>query len=421
LSGCRLVEVAWSDPCLATKTPFPGVALAALKFLTRAPHPLHGHEPLDTDTTAVLEGESWLMHNGYTQAEGVANLDQVAESGCLVDDRVREVRRRRGRLRALHRDLAPPAGATASRWARCRRRRFRAPTLRSTGTRCGGCGSAADRAYHSPPATGPDHETARPLLRRAARHDPAGSGAGRRRSLHSAARGARLDGEGKTAEARVIFQKLIDEASDPAAKANAQRAMAMSYAFAATAPNAVKYEEMAIAYWATREQAEPQNAFFEEGELANETARVCIDAGDFATAERWYRRGSELGLKEPEPGPTRRASGISAWPTRWAGSPRGGATGRSGAPGRGGEKAPRRDTALARQQARYFPYLTGYVALYTNDLPTAEAELTRALAMPGNQNDPFMNCLLAMTTTSRARPSRRSRCYQKAYGPGDGT
>lgn len=44
----------------------------------------HGHEPLDTDTTPKLEGEYWLMHNGYTQAEGVANLDQVAETGCLV-------------------------------------------------------------------------------------------------------------------------------------------------------------------------------------------------------------------------------------------------------------------------------------------------------------------------------------------------
>ena len=44
----------------------------------------HGHEPLDTDTTATLEGEDWLMHHGYTQAEGVANLDQVPETGCLV-------------------------------------------------------------------------------------------------------------------------------------------------------------------------------------------------------------------------------------------------------------------------------------------------------------------------------------------------
>ena len=32
---------------------------------------MHGHEPLDTDTTPTLEGEAWLMHNGYTQAESV--------------------------------------------------------------------------------------------------------------------------------------------------------------------------------------------------------------------------------------------------------------------------------------------------------------------------------------------------------------
>jgi kynurenine formamidase len=28
--------------------------------------------------------EDWLMHNRYTQAEGVANLDQVPEAGALV-------------------------------------------------------------------------------------------------------------------------------------------------------------------------------------------------------------------------------------------------------------------------------------------------------------------------------------------------
>ena len=44
----------------------------------------HGHEPLDTDTTPTLEGEHWLMHNGYAQAEGVANLDQVPRGGCLI-------------------------------------------------------------------------------------------------------------------------------------------------------------------------------------------------------------------------------------------------------------------------------------------------------------------------------------------------
>jgi kynurenine formamidase len=75
----------WPKPELATRTVFPGVSLEALKFLHLRRHILfHGHEPLDTDTTPKLEGEYWLMHNGYTQAEGVANLDQVAETGCLV-------------------------------------------------------------------------------------------------------------------------------------------------------------------------------------------------------------------------------------------------------------------------------------------------------------------------------------------------
>ncbi len=75
----------WPDPTLATRKVFPGVSLAALKFLHEKRHILfHGHEPLDTDMTPTLEGEHWLMHHGYTQAEGVANLDQVPETGCLV-------------------------------------------------------------------------------------------------------------------------------------------------------------------------------------------------------------------------------------------------------------------------------------------------------------------------------------------------
>jgi kynurenine formamidase len=75
----------WPDPALASEKVFPGVSLEALKFLHEERHILfHGHEPLDTDTTPDLEGEAWLMHHGYTQAEGVANLDRVPEKGCLV-------------------------------------------------------------------------------------------------------------------------------------------------------------------------------------------------------------------------------------------------------------------------------------------------------------------------------------------------
>src|SRR4051794_1122705 len=81
----------WTDnpaaaKVLAADPAFPGVTLKALEFLHLKRHILfHGHEPLDTDTTPTLEGEAWLVHHGYTQAEGVTNLQQVPATGCLVD------------------------------------------------------------------------------------------------------------------------------------------------------------------------------------------------------------------------------------------------------------------------------------------------------------------------------------------------
>jgi kynurenine formamidase len=76
----------WPDPELAKLKQFPGVSLDALKFLHGQRHILfHGHEPLDTDSTPTLVGEDWLMHHGYAQAEGVANLDKVPPTGCLVE------------------------------------------------------------------------------------------------------------------------------------------------------------------------------------------------------------------------------------------------------------------------------------------------------------------------------------------------
>ncbi|MBD2580255.1 cyclase family protein [Oscillatoria sp. FACHB-1406] len=75
----------WSQSDRFNQKPFPSVSLDALQFLHLQRHILfHGHEPLDTDTTPDLEGESWLLHNHYTQAEGVANLDKVPEAGALV-------------------------------------------------------------------------------------------------------------------------------------------------------------------------------------------------------------------------------------------------------------------------------------------------------------------------------------------------
>lgn len=75
----------WAETERFRQKPFPGVSLAALKFLHLERKILfHGHEPLDTDTTPNLEGEAWLMHNNFAQAEGVANLDKVPQAGALI-------------------------------------------------------------------------------------------------------------------------------------------------------------------------------------------------------------------------------------------------------------------------------------------------------------------------------------------------
>ena len=225
-----------------------------------------------------------------------------------------------------------------------------------------------------------------------------------------------LDVDGKHAEARAIFQALIDNAPDPAAKAAAQRRMAMSHGFEGHCPVVVRYEEMVIDYWKTREQDEPQNAFYQQGEMANEAARVCFDYGDIATAEKMYRRGSELGLKEPEP----RTHPKSLWDYRLAH-----ALARIAA--QKGDKAEAerqvaearkildRDPKMAEAQERYFPYLVGYVALFTNDLPKAQTELTKALAIEGNERDPFMHALLGMTHEKMGHASVAREWYQKAY------
>jgi Flp pilus assembly protein TadD len=226
-----------------------------------------------------------------------------------------------------------------------------------------------------------------------------------------------LDSLGETTEARAVWARVVAAATTPQAKADAERSLAMSYAFNGDCPNTVKYEQMVISYWASRETAEPQNAFYEEGEIANEAARVCLDAGDLTAAEKWYRTGTELGLKEPG----NQTHPKSLWDYRLAH-----ALGRLAARRGDATEAKRQvaaarhlldgDPAMAAQQERFYPYLVGYVALYTNDLKTAETELATAVTATGNQGDPFMECLLAMTYDKEGHHAQAQEAYRKAFG-----
>src|SRR5262249_24704761 len=76
---------------------------------------------------------------------------------------------------------------------------------------------------------------------------------------------------GQDAGARGHFQKALELAATPQAKAQASRQMAMSYAFENNCKQAEKYETL----W-YQTSLETQD-YFNAGEAANELARVCIE------------------------------------------------------------------------------------------------------------------------------------------------
>lgn len=230
-----------------------------------------------------------------------------------------------------------------------------------------------------------------------------------------------LDGLGQSTEARVIWQRLIDSAATPAARAAAQRRMAMSHSFTADCAGAVRYHTLVIDYWKTREAEEPENAHYQQGEMANEAARVCLDADDLAEAERLYRRGEELGNREPEP----RAHPRSLWAYRTAHALGRIAARRGDAQAAAGHMAEARrildgDATMAADQERWFPILQGYVAYYLGDLAGAERALTTALGMRGNERDAFIHSLLAMTHERMNHPGVAREWWTKAYALAEG-
>jgi len=216
--------------------------------------------------------------------------------------------------------------------------------------------------------------------------------------------GVVLDLFGRTAEARTHFNRAIELADTPAAKANARRALAISYAFNNDCANAAKIEETVADYWASVPD------YFRQGEVLNEAARVCIEAGAFDTAEQLYRRGEEAGLKEPNIAPARAA----LWKFRTEH-----ALARLAARRGQAEEAKKHVAAaralldanpeMAKDQEIFYPYLTGYVALYTGDAKSALADLQKA-----RQDDPFIQLLMAEAYEKLGDAEQATALYRKA-------
>jgi tetratricopeptide (TPR) repeat protein len=218
------------------------------------------------------------------------------------------------------------------------------------------------------------------------------------------AAGVVLDLLGRTTEARQYFQKSIDAAPNEEARNVARRQMAMSYAFDNDCANSARLGRMLHDYWLER------GNHYAAGEAANEVARVCIEAGALDEAEKLYRLGTETGLKEPNISEDRRA----LWNFRL-----------EHALARLAARRGQKETALkhvaaakalldshpemAKQQQPFFPYLAGYVALYTGDAAGALEHLKQA-----NQNDPFIQCLMGMAHEKLGQKEEAMACYRRA-------
>lgn len=216
------------------------------------------------------------------------------------------------------------------------------------------------------------------------------------------AAGVVLDLMGRGEEARKYFARAIESAPTPQAKAGAQRAMAMSYAFEGNCRKTVEYEQQVFdSYVAAKD-------FFQQGETANEAARVCIDSGDLDTAYKWYKTGHDTGLREPDIKPDR----VDLWEFRWEHA-QARIAARRGNPAEARKHVAAAKAALDKgtnpQQAQFFPYLAGYVAFYSGEYKAALEELQKA-----NQNDPFIQCLIAQSYEKLGDLEKAKEFYRKA-------
>ncbi len=157
--------------------------------------------------------------------------------------------------------------------------------------------------------------------------------------------------------------------------------------------------------------------FYQQGEIADEAARVCIDsddlhnrypADDLDTAHQWYQLGHDTGLKEPGILQARQ----DLWEFRWEHA-------QARIAARGGNQAEAQKHVVAAknilnkgtnpEQAQFLPYLQGYVAFFAKDYKTALEELLNA-----NQNDPFIQCMIGQTYKKLGDKVKAMEFYRKA-------
>ena len=205
---------------------------------------------------------------------------------------------------------------------------------------------------------------------------------------------------GQHDDARRHFATAI-ELAGPDAKAQARTAMAVLYAFEAKAADAAKFYEQVFA-----DRMAAGNANAATG-TANAAARVYLESGDLANAERWYRTGYDTSkqIKDLTPAQT------DLWQMRWLH-----AQARIAAR-RGTFTDARRHAAVLKAlldkgendgERPQYHYLLGYIALEAGEYDTAIAELEK-----GSLTDSFVLGLIARAYEKKADAAKATEYYRK--------
>ena len=212
--------------------------------------------------------------------------------------------------------------------------------------------------------------------------------------------GIALDLKGEYQEARQHLSKAIEVASDDS-KPQALRAMAMSYAFEGNANEAAKFEQQVFVARMAKQD------FTGAAELANELGRIYLECGDADNAYKWYKTGYEAALQKQN----LTDSDKNLWIFRWEHA-------QARVAARRGQRDEAQkhvvaakaalDKANNAEQARFYPYLTGYVAFYLGDYKTAISDLQKA-----DQRDPLILALLAEAYEKSGDASQAMAHYHK--------
>lgn len=212
--------------------------------------------------------------------------------------------------------------------------------------------------------------------------------------------GVVLDLQGNYSEARKHFTKAI-EVAPAELKQQALRSMAFSYAFEGNANKAADFETPVF------NARMAKGDFVAAAEACNELARIYLESGDPDHAYEWYKKGYDTVARKPDLSDADK----NLWLFRWE-SAQARVAARRGKAEEAQPHVPAAKAALDKannpDQARFYPYLTGYVAFYTGDYKTAIAELQQ-----GDQHDPLILALLGEAYEKSGDAARAKDYYRK--------